>query len=68
MFNLIKKFMSKSSSPVGGKRGCLCEDGTYSSECCQGELPQQGIGSTEGQSNSSVSNTNEPRTIVRNNG
>lgn len=35
----------KSTSPKGGKRGCLCDDGkTYSKECCKGELINQGIG------------------------
>ena len=44
--NLINKLMDKikTTSPKGGKRGCLCEDGTYSSDCCNGELQEQGIG------------------------
>jgi hypothetical protein len=34
----------KVTSPVGGKRGCLCEDGkTYDKDCCKGELINQGI-------------------------
>jgi len=37
------------TSPKGGRRGCLCEDNTYSSECCDGSLQAQGIGATEGQ-------------------
>ena len=42
MFKLINKIMgNKTSSPKGGKRGCLCKDGKYSSECCQGELQEQ---------------------------
>lgn len=32
------------TSPKGGKRGCLCEDNTYSSKCCDGSLQAQGIG------------------------
>ena len=32
------------SSPIGGKRGCLCKDNTYSSKCCDGSLQAQGIG------------------------
>lgn len=55
---------SKNSSPVGGKRACLCKDGTYSSECCQGELINQGIGSLEGQEVRNVVNTSTSRTIV----
>ena len=36
------------TSPKGGKRGCLCKDGTYNSKCCDGSLEAQGIGVTEG--------------------
>ena len=33
------------TSPVGGKRGCLCADSkTYSKKCCDGSLHAQGIG------------------------
>lgn len=33
------------SSPVGGRRGCLCKDGKrYSRKCCDGSLQAQGIG------------------------
>jgi len=57
---------NKNSSPVGGNRACLCEDGTYSKDCCKGEEINQGIGSLVGQgSSSNIVNTNEPRTIVR---
>ena len=59
---------NKTSSPKGGKRGCLCKDGKYSSECCQGELQEQGIGATVAQQSSSVTNVNTARTIVTNNG
>jgi len=56
---------NKTTSPVGGDRACLCEDGTYSKECCKGEIINQGIGSLVGQgSASNIVNTNEPRTIV----
>ena len=37
---------NKTSSPNGGKRGCLCKDGKYSQKCCNGELQEQGMGST----------------------
>ena len=59
---------NKTSSPKGGKRGCLCKDGKYSSECCKGELQEQGIGALQGQQSSSITNTNEPRVLVRSNG
>lgn len=52
------------SSPKGGKRGCLCDDGTYSSKCCNGDLQNQGIGSLVNSSTQTVVNTNEPRTIT----
>jgi len=65
MLKLINKIMgNKTSSPKGGKRGCLCKDGTYSSKCCQGELQEQGIGSTVSQSSGAVSNTNAARVIT----
>ena len=68
MFKFLKKiFMSKKTksktSPKGGNRGCLCDNGTYSKECCNGDLQNQGIGSTIQGSSSSVTNTNIPRVI-----
>jgi len=59
---------NKTSSPKGSKRGCLCNDGKYSSECCEGELIQQGIGTLVSQSVSDVVNTNQPRIINSTNG
>ena len=32
------------TSPNGGRRGCLCDDNTYSIECCDGTIYAQGIG------------------------
>ena len=55
---------NKTTSPMGGDRACLCEDGTYSKECCKGEMINQGIGSLQQNSGSTIVNTNEPRTIV----
>ncbi len=55
---------NKTSSPKGGKRGCLCKDGTYDSKCCEGELIQQGIGATVLQQTSTVTNTNSARVIT----
>jgi len=56
---------NKKTSPQGGtKDACLCEDGTYSKECCKGEQINQGIGSLVGQGSSIVINTNEPRVVV----
>jgi hypothetical protein len=60
----------KIPSPKGGKRGCLCKDGTYSSKCCDGSLEAQGIGKTAGTGTDVVnqSENNGVRTIVRQNG
>jgi hypothetical protein len=63
----MKKTPSK-TSPKGGRRGCICKDGTYNSKCCDGSLEAQGIGSTVNQVTSSVTNTNAPRTITGVNG
>ena len=55
------KTVSK-TSPKGGKRGCLCDDGTYNPECCTGELQNQGVGSLV-QSNDSITYNIVPRNI-----
>ena len=69
LINMAKKQKTLSkTSPKGGKRGCLCEDGTYKAECCDGTLQAQGVGSTVSQSTSSITNTNTPRTNVTSNG
>ena len=58
------------SSPLGGKRGCLCPDGKYKSKCCNGDLQAQGIGKTASvtQQNVTVTEIDGVRTIVRENG
>jgi hypothetical protein len=54
------------TSPEGGKRGCLCKDGKYSKECCNGDLQNQGIGSTVNQNAEAlITNVDGTRTIVR---
>jgi hypothetical protein len=73
MLNFLKQiFMSKKTksktSPKGGNRGCLCDNGTYSKECCNGDLQNQGMGSLIQGSESTITNTNAPRTKVRQNG
>ena len=57
-------------SPRGGKRGCLCKNGKYSSRCCDGSLQAQGIGQTASVTpqNVTVTENNGVRTIVRENG
>jgi hypothetical protein len=59
--------MSKTSSPKGGKRGCLCKDNTYKKECCTGELQAQGIGSDQQGATSNVNNVNTERVISNSN-
>jgi hypothetical protein len=54
----------KSSSPKGGNRGCLCADGTYNSDCCDGELQSQGVGSLVQSVPSTIVNTNSPRVLI----
>ena len=56
------------SSPKGGRRGCLCENGKYSSKCCDGSLQAQGIGTITGTENVSVTISSGVTTIVRQNG
>ena len=55
---------NKTSSPKGGKRGCVCKDGTYSSKCCNGELQEQGIGALTNQQVVVTTNTDNTRTIT----
>jgi len=59
-----KKKTESLTSPQGGNRGCICEDGTYNVNCCDGTLQAQGIGATQGQGASTINNTNQPRTIT----
>jgi hypothetical protein len=56
------------SSPKGGRRGCLCENGKYSTKCCDGSLQAQGIGMTTGTESVSTTENAGVRTIVRQNG
>jgi hypothetical protein len=55
---------NKKSSPQDSSRACLCEDGTYSKDCCKGEEINQGIGALVGQATSVIINTNELRVIT----
>jgi len=68
LLNIIYKLMGKSSSPKGGKRGCLGKDGKYAIENCTGELANQGIGSTVQQGGATVTVVDGVKTIVRSNG
>ena len=44
------------TSPKDSRRGCLCNNGKYSSKCCDGSLQAQGIGALTGQGTSNVVN------------
>jgi hypothetical protein len=68
MLNIFKMGKNKYTSPKDAKRGCLCDDSTYSAECCKGELINQGIGSTVAQGTSTVTVVDGVRTTVRSNG
>lgn len=68
MLNKLLKIMGKSSSPKGGKRGCLGKDGKYAIENCTGELANQGIGSTVQQGGATITEVDGTKTIVRSNG
>lgn len=57
---------NKTTSPKGGKRGCLGKDGKYAPENCTGELANQGVGALVEQSVSIVVNTNTERLITSN--
>jgi hypothetical protein len=59
---------NKYTSSKDSKRGCLCDDSTYSNECCKGKLINQGIGSTVSQGTSTVTVVDGVRTTVRSNG
>jgi hypothetical protein len=63
------KFKTPSySSPKGGRRGCLCENGTYSTKCCDGSLQAQGIGVVQGIDSVTITENAGVRTTVRQNG
>ena len=68
MLNKLIKIMGKTTSPKGGKRGCLCKDNTYDSKCCNGGLQEQGIGSTIQQGSATITIVDGTTTIVRSNG
>jgi len=42
------------TSPKGGNKGCLGDDGKYSIENCNGDLQNQGIGTTVQQSTANI--------------
>ena len=51
------------TSPKTNNRACLCKDGTYSKDCCTGEMIAQGIGSFVNQTESTTTKTTQTRNI-----
>ena len=41
---MSRQYKGRSSSPRNKKRGCLCRDGSYSRDCCDGTYFAQGVG------------------------
>ena len=40
-----RTFIPSRTSPKGSQRACLCKDkNTYSRDCCEGDIMNQGIG------------------------
>lgn len=60
---MAKRKTASRTSPRTSKRGCLCENGTYSSKCCDGSLQAQGIGSLNIPIDNTVTNLNTVRTL-----
>jgi hypothetical protein len=58
-----QKTVSK-TSPQSSERGCLCPDGTYSKECCNGNLEAQGIGALNDHAVANVNNTSASVTVT----
>ena len=50
----MRDYEQYAPSPKNGKRGCLCDDGTYSRKCCDGSFQAQGIGNITGEDLSGV--------------
>jgi hypothetical protein len=46
----MRDYEQYAPSPKNDKRGCLCDDGTYSRKCCDGSFQAQGIGNITGES------------------
>lgn len=59
-----KAYRKRYPNPTGGKQGCLCPDGTYSTKCCTGGFYEQGIGAMTGQSSDSLTQTDTTETYT----
>jgi hypothetical protein len=56
------------TSPQGGGYGCLCKDGTYHPDCCNGDLHAQGVGQLYNGSERTLNQEIVERIITRDNG
>ena len=61
---MAKKKTESLTSPKGGKRGCLCDDGKYRAECCTWEFQNQGIGNIDTTTTMQITNVNGARVNV----
>ena len=60
---MAKQKTASRTSPRNGRRACVCDNGKYSSKCCDGSLQAQGIGSLAIPIDSTVNNVNTIRTL-----
>jgi len=60
------EFENRYTSPLGGRRACLCKDGTYRIECCKGFVRNQGIGSLVTNSTSNITNEDTQEILINN--
>ena len=65
--NTNMKATKSKTSPKGGNRGCLCADGTYKKECCNGSTIAQGIYQISELTNAEIFHEITPKTFVNGN-
>jgi hypothetical protein len=46
---MSRHYKGRYSSPRNNRRACLCRDGSYSRDCCDGDYFAQGIGNVTGE-------------------
>lgn len=63
----MEKKVKAPQSRKGGKQACLCEDGTYKKECCNGSTIAQGIYQISELSTAEIIHTITPKTYVNGN-
>jgi|LauGreDrversion4_2_1035121.scaffolds.fasta_scaffold1313823_1 hypothetical protein len=63
----MEKKKKAPASRVGGKQACLCKDGTYKKECCNGSTIAQGIYTVSELTNAEIIQEITPRTFINGN-